>query len=378
MKAIGVAALFFLGLSSGAALARDLQVEMEVLHIGGRLAPAELDALLADERLTIEAGYQPTRLIEGDTARRERTMPFGSRLFAISRQLELQGAQVERSGRTLRFRVADVPADHDGYRLNSLVLSIPVAPGPGRPQPGLSLNLLNPVPRSGAQETAFLTRHGAFDLGLRVSYRWSDARGAAAPAPTVCNGDVQPAGAGQYRFRPRHPLAGLMRFLASDVQSDPPSRPVAGRESLRMREPFPEPLTGWKLSRNHLLRLQVDGQSVERLSVYAEQAGPGHCRRARLYEALFAGGRAVTLQRSVNENECGAGDPDSRSVTADWLEDGSLARFLTSTNKGSQTWDGFAATADPACGPGAAPPSPGEVQALIAEMQRLRDAFVRR
>jgi hypothetical protein len=373
------ALLVFLGFNAGPAPARDLQVEVEVLHIGGRLAPAELESLLADERLTIEASYQPTRLIEGVTARRERTMPFGSRLFAISQQLKLQGAQVERAGRILRFQVADIPADHGDYRLNSLVLRAPIAPGLGRPQPDLSLNLLNPVPPSGAQETALYSRHGAFDLGLRLRYRWSDAKGAATAAPAICLGDIQSSGDGQYRFRPQHPLAGLMRFLASDVQSDPPARPVAGRQSLRMREPYPEPLSGWKLSRNHLLQLQVDGQPVERLSVYGEQAGPGQCRRTRLYEALFAGGQLVEAQRSFSEVECGAeGSAINHNVEAGWLEDGSLARYQASTPQGGQSWDAFSATAPDRCGAGNAPPAGEEVQSLRAELQRLRDAFLRR
>jgi hypothetical protein len=56
--------LLFLGLGAGPAPARDLQVEVEVLHIGGLLAPAEIETLLADERLSIVATYEPTRLIE--------------------------------------------------------------------------------------------------------------------------------------------------------------------------------------------------------------------------------------------------------------------------------------------------------------------------
>jgi len=50
--------------------ARDVQVEVEVLHLSGLLAPAELEAMLADPRLRIDVLYSPERLIEGVTARR--------------------------------------------------------------------------------------------------------------------------------------------------------------------------------------------------------------------------------------------------------------------------------------------------------------------
>jgi hypothetical protein len=371
------AVLLFMGLSSGTALARDLQVEVEVLHIGGLLAPAELELLLADERLSIEAIYQPTRLVEGKTARRERTLPLGSKLYAISQSLSLKGAQVERKGRSLSFHVADIHPEHADYRLHSLTLRTPIKPGIGRPQPDLSIDLLNPVPRSGAQETVMYSRHGAFDLGLRLRHRWSDAQGAAGAATLTCHADIRSLGNGRYDFRPHHRMAGLFSFLAPVVQSDPPSRPPAGQRSWRLRAPFPEPLTGWQLSRNHLLQIQVGGQFVERLSLYAEQTGTGHCRRTRSYDALFAGGQLVALQRSIREDECSAeGSVSSHSVTASWLDDGSFSRYQASTPAATQAWDGFAAAAGAGCGTGAAPPA-SEVQALIAEMRRLRDAFLR-
>ena len=370
--------LLFLGLNMGPAMARDLQVEVEVLHIGGMLAPAELESVLADARLAIEATYQPTRLVEGVTARRERTLPIGSKLIPIPQQLNLQGEQVERKDRSLRFQVADDHAGHADYRLHSLALRAPIAPGTGRPQPDLTIDLLNPVSKGGAQETALYTRHGAFDLGLRVRYRWSDAQGAATAAATVCQVDIQSLGGGQYRFRPQHRLAGLARFLASDVQSDPPARPRAGQRSWRLREPFPEPMTGWKLSRNHLLQLQVDGTPVELFSLYAEQAGSGHCRRSRSYDALFAGGKAVSMKSSVYETECAAdGSSSNRSVEASWLDDGSLASYQVNTQNGSQSWDGFAAAAPAVCGKSPSAPSREEVQALMADLQRIREAFLR-
>ena len=59
------ALLVALGLRAAPALARDLEVEVEVLHLAGLLTPAELDARLADPRLAFEAGYQPERPIAG-------------------------------------------------------------------------------------------------------------------------------------------------------------------------------------------------------------------------------------------------------------------------------------------------------------------------
>lgn len=372
--------LVSLGLCAAPAQARELEVEVQLLHIGGILPAAELETMLTDTRLRIEAGYQPARLIEGVTARRERTMPVGSKLFAIPQTLELTGAQIERQGRTLRFKVPAGHSAHDTYRLNHLMLRTPMAPGIGRPQPDLRIDLLNPVPSSGADETPVYGRYGVFDLGLRLRYRWDNEQReqrAAKPSMLVCHADVQSAGDGQYRFRPRHRAAGLFRFYGPVVQSDPPSRPPAGQRSLQMREPFPGPLTGWKLSRNHLVQLQIDGRLMERLSVYGEQAGPGQCRRTLGYEALFAAGQFVTVQRSFYEDSCkGTDTTSSHTVEAEWLDDGSLARYVSSSRLGSQSWDGFAATADPRCARDPAPPA-AEVQSLQAELQRIRTAFLR-
>lgn len=369
--------LVSLGLCTAPAAARELEIEVQVLHIGGILPGAELEAMLADPRLGIEAGYQPTRLIDGVTARRERTMPIGSKLFAIPQTLALSGAQVERNGRTLRFKVPDNHPAHDSYRLNDLTLRTPMAPGIGRPQPDLRIDLLNPVPRGGADDLPVSGRYGVFDLGLRLSYRWGNEQRAAKSSVLACHADVHATGDGQYRFRPRHRAAGLFRFYTPVVQSNPPSRPPAGQRSMQMREPFPEPLNGWKLSRNHLVQLQIDGLSAERLSVYGEQAGSGQCRRTLGYEALFADGKLVTVQRSLHEDSCKGTDTiSSHNVEAEWLDDGKLARYVASTQSGNQSWDGFAAAADPRCTTDPAP-SAAEVQALQAELQRIRTAFLR-
>lgn len=354
-------------------MTRELQVEVEVLHVGGQLAPAELEAMLADPKLSVEASYQPTRLIEGETARRERVMPFGSRLFAIPQQVVVEGAQIERKGRTLRFQVPDVPPGHSQYRLGSMLLFIPVAPGPGRPQPGARVTLYEEAPAAGAWETPRFGRYGAFDLGLRLRHRWSDAKGGMQVGKIVCQADIRALGGGQYRFRSPHRHEGLFRSLASDAQSDPPSRPKTGQRSRQMREPFPAPIAGWKLSRNHLMQVDLGGEVVERLSVYAEQAGAGSCRRTRSYDALFSGGQLVILRRSSYDTECGPGG-ESQSVEAAWGGDGNLSRYIGGSLPVGEGWDGFAA--EGGCPSAAAPPG-DEVEALKVELKGIRDAFLR-
>lgn len=361
---------------AGAAPARDLQVDVEVLHIGGLLPPEELAALLASPELKVEAHYQPTRLIDGVTARRERILPLGSRLFAIGQVRTLSGAELARKGQGLSFRVGEAHAAHESYRLQSLYLRVPIAAGLGRPQPDLEVMLSEEVPKSGAHERAFLGRYGAFDLGVRVRTRWDDATGAFTVASSLCSDTVQSLGNGQYRFRPSHPLAGLFTILSPVVQSDPPARPVAGQSHGQLRAPYPEPLTGWQLSRNHLVRMTVAGQPLERLSVYAEQSGAGACRRSRAYEALFAGGQAVAITRSVDESECGPGGDaanQSQSVEARWLDNGSLADYVSNSPQGSRAWHAFPA-APPAQCRGDGPPPADEVERLKAEVQRLRAA----
>ncbi|MGH8618210.1 MAG: hypothetical protein ACREUW_11000 [Burkholderiales bacterium] len=361
--------LVFMGFA-GVATARDLQVDVEVLHVGGLLAPEELAALLASPQLKIEASYQPTRLIDGVTARRERTMPLGSRLFAISQVQTLSGAELERKGRSLSFRVGEGHAAHASYRLQGLTLRVPIAAGFGRPQPDLEVVLSDEVPSSGATERAFLGRYGTFELGVRVRLRWSDARDAYKQETVFCSDTVEALGNGQYRFRASHRLAGLFQALPTY----PPSRPVAGHSHWKLGEPYPEPLTGWQLTSNHLVRTTVAGQVVERLSVDAEQKGPGACRRSRAYGALFAGGQVVALARTVLESDCSpGGDPVSQTVEARWLEDGSLADYVSSSPPNSRTWHAFSAALPAHCR-GDGPPPADEVERLKSEVQRLRAA----
>jgi hypothetical protein len=367
-------ALLLSSLWPGTAPARDLEIEIDMQHVAGALDAAELEAMLADARLAVEAFYQPVRLIEGVTARRERTMPIGSRLFAIPQTLELTGAQVERRGRTVRVTVPDVPPGHDLYRLNSLTLLLPVPAGPGRSAGQSRIPVYDERPADGAWEAARVVRYGALEFGMRLRHRWSGAKGAMQPVKVECHPDYRPLGEGQYRFRPGHRYAAFFTVLASTAQSDPPSRPPAGQRSLRMREPYPEPIAGWNASRNHLVELQVGGQAVERYSIYAEQPGAGSCRRTRSYDALFAGGRLVAARRSWSEYDCGGEGSRSESVEAAWLEDGSLARYIGGSLPVGDSWDGFAA--ERGC-PSAAAPPPAEVEALTAELLRLRGAFFR-
>lgn len=356
-------------------VARELQMEIDVLHVAGLLTPAELAELLSGPQVRIEAHYRPTRLIDGVTARRTRIMPIGSRLDAIPLSRDLAGADLERLATGLRFRVGEVHPSQADYRLARLTLYVPIARGLARPQPALEVRILDEVPAAGAYEQADLGSHGAFELGTRVRARWSDAQGALTARPQVCDSRVLSLGNGEYRFRPVHRMAGLFAFLSSTVSSPPPQRAPAGQSSWRLAEDLPEPLAGYRLSRDHLLRMQVAGQTVERLSVYGERNGPAHCRRSRSYDALFADGQPVAITRSVSEAECDAqGNTSAHGVDARWLDDGSLSQYLQSSTQGSRGWHAFVPSAGPECG-NAARPSQAEVEALLGELRRIRAAF---
>ena len=352
--------LLCLGLGAPGA-ARELQAELDIQHLNGLLSPGELDTLLADPRLRIEAHYQPTRLIAGETARRESVMPLGSRLFAIPQQLTLRGDALQRQGRRLSWRAPDVPPGHDHYRLQSLRLNVPLARGPGRPQPELEISLMDEPPPPAGLEVARLSRHGAFDLGWRLRLRWSSGP-QPQPGPTLsCPPDVLRLADGSYRYRPLHPVAGFFEVLA-------PERPIG-----RLRQPPPPDLAGWRWIDDSLARATVGTWQVERLRLYGEQQGPGQCRRTRLHEGLLANGRPVVLRQSRTADGCDPGDTSSSdSVTAHWLEDGSLASLLVSDTRGSRSWDAFAAL-EPRCG--SEPPPPAQGQRLGAELLRLREAF---
>ena len=117
---------------------------------------------------------------------------------------------------------------------------------------------------------------------------------------------------------------------------------------------------------------------MERFSIYAQQAGPGQCRRTKGYDALYGNGRLVELQRSVHDYDCDAqGSTPSETVQANWLDDGSLSRYLVSTPKGTRKWDRFATHEPAVCRDNSdivAPPD--DVLAnLTREFDRIRAAF---
>jgi hypothetical protein len=365
-----------LGVPGESAQSRTLDVELEFQHTGGMLEPAELDQWLANPELAIEALYHPLKLIEGKTATRIRMMPIGSRLEPILHTVTLRGAQVERAGRALRFRLDERPPTREPYRLLSLYLRMPVPPGLGRPQPELKMLLLHEPPANGVHQVGLSGRYGTFDLGQRLRYRWSDAQGESKRQPQTCGGDVHEVDAERYRFRPRHRYAGLFEFLTSDVSSDPPAKPRAGWQSFQMRAPYPEPIAGWRVSRNHLIRLDVGKGRIDRMSIYAEQAGPGQCKRTRAYDALLAGDQFVRIERSLAEYDCDKEYRPSQIVRAEWLEDGSLARYMEGSGASPTLWDAFSAGQPAACGSTAPSPDATRVDALQAELQQLRNAFV--
>ena len=365
-----------LGMQSESARARTLEVELEVQHIGGDLEPAELEAWLASPNLKVEATYHPLKLIDGRTAIRSRTMPIGTRLDAILHTVELPSAQIERRGRTLRLRVEEDAATRDPYRLLRLTLSVPIPSQPHRPQPALEIGLVYAPEKTGAHQSGFLGRYGTFDLGGRVRYRWSDALAAdwKREVPS-CGGDVRDLDADRYRFRARHRYESYFRALGPEVSSDPPRKPRPNRTSYQMRAPFPAPIDGWQVGRNHLIRLDLAKGRIDRFSIYAEQAGPGQCKRTRTYDALLSGDQFVRIERSIAEYNCGKDRSPSLIDRAEWLEDGRLVHYMTGAGDGPTIFDPFSATQPGACRATTPEPPAAQVDALKAEAQRLREAF---
>ena len=370
------ALMIALGMQSESARARTLDVELEFQHVGGTLEPAELEAWLASPDLVIEALYHPLNLIEGRTATRHATMPIGSRLEPILHTTFLRGTQIERAARTLRFRVDEKPPTREPYRLMSVYLSVPVSPGLRRPQPALKILLLHEPGASGAHQRGLAAGSTTFDLGARLRYRWSDAQGEWKRHPAMCGGDVREVDAERYRFRARHRHEAFFRTLSPEVSSNPPLKPPPGWRSFQMREPYPPPILGWRVGRNHLIRLEVSGGRIDRLSVYAEQPGPGRCRRVRTYDALLSGDQFVRIERSIDEYDCGKDYSPSRIVRAEWLEDGSLAHYMEGSGANPAIYDPFSIGQPAGCSALAPEPPAGEVETLKAELQRLREAFL--
>ena len=143
-----------------------------------------------------------------------------------------------------------------------------------------------------------------------------------------------------------------------------------------MREPYPEPIAEWRVSRNHLIRLDVPGGRIERLSIYAEQSGPGQCLRSRAYDALLSGGQFVRIERSVDEYNCENGDRPSQITRAEWREDGGLAYYMEGSGASPAIYDAFSIGQPAACGVLAPTPDAAQVNSLKAEVNRLREAFL--
>lgn len=359
-----LAALLLAALAQLPAAARDLLVEIEVQHVVGATL-AEMESWIASPELVIEATYSPRVLIEGVTASRSRTMPIGSQLVPIPELLTLRGAHVERFARGVRFRVPDT-LKGGTYTLGRAALSVPVAEGFGRPRPGIRTTLLDQPDAQGSHQRALRMRDGALDLGMRVRYAWEDAAGPRQlHVPGACSGIVA-LDADRYAFlADQHSLAALVPLARVISSNDPPARPVAGQRSFQLRPPLPAALEGGKLSRNHLVRVALDGgRTLEALSVYAEKVGEGRCVRSIHYTLMFADGMLFDLDYGRSAYQCGATQSDSRS--ASWLDDGTLHRFAN-----------WRAPSGPQCPSQGMPPDPAAVESLMREAQDLRREFLR-
>lgn len=365
--------LIFLGFA-GPVSARTLNVELEVLHVAGLLSQAELDRLVASPELRIEAHYQPTRLIVGETARREKIMPIGSKLFAIGQITTLRVAQIERQGRSLRFRIDETHSAHASYRLQWLRLAVPITSGPGRPQPDLEVMLADTVANQGAYESVFLRGDSAFTLGLRLRYRWDDAQGDYVLAALPCDGDIQALGKGQYRFRPEQRLLRLFGTLDFSSRGQ-------GAKRFMLAPPYPAPLGDWQASEQQLVQLQAEGKTLESMSLRVERKGADGCRYTRNYDAWFADGKPVQLKRSgygMHSDTCEEPVASDPTTEMRWNDDGTLGWFIESSRlSATRVWDDFSAT-NPACaGEQSSPPSSAEVASLRDEFVRLRAAFLK-
>jgi hypothetical protein len=366
--------LILLGFTQPAS-ARTLAVEVEFLHLAGLMTQAELSALLASPQLRIEAHYHPEKLIDGVTARRERVMPIGSKLFALGQITVIPADKITRQGLNLRFSAEETHPAHASYRLQSLRLVVPLPPGPGRPQPNLEITFADPLERQSAHEKAFVSRNAAFSLGLRLRYRWNDAQGAYISLRTDCDTDVQAMGNGQYRFRPEQKL---LRLLGSIDFGGVGQKMPAGARRFLLAPPYPAPLTGWQPGDQQLVQLRAEGKTLESMTLHAERTGEDACRYTRIYNAWFADGKPVQIKRSafgLHTEKCEQPRDDGATIEIQWNDDGTLASFMESSPRGTRLWDGFRA-GNPSCEAQTQPTS-GEVEALRDEFARLRAAFLK-
>lgn len=372
--------LILLGFA-GSVSARTLFVEVEVLHEAGLLGKGELNALLASPQLRVEAHYRAGKLIDGATARREKILPIGSKLFAIGQITMLTGAQIVRQGRGLRFRVDEAHQAHASYRLESLRLALPVAPGPGRPQPEVDITLNDDLKRQGAHETVMLSRNPAFEIGLRLRYRWDDASGDYMLAPLPCHGEVQSLGKGQYRFRPEQRLLRLLGTIdfGGVGQKIPP-----GARRFMLAPPYPTALAEWRIGDQQLVQVPTAAKTLEAMTLHVERKGADGCRYMRTYDAWFADGKPVKVVRSgygLYTDACEEPKANEGTTEMRWNDEGTLAYFMASTHLDTRLWDDFRAggvASNPACAADLSPtPGKREVDALHDEFMGLRAAFLK-
>lgn len=350
-----------------AAQARHLDVEVDFQYSGAALGSAELQALLASPGVQVEAGYQPARLVEGVTASRHRTMPFGSTLRADSQQVRLEGAQVERDGQRLRFRLPEIEKDGITHQLNTLWLVLPLAKGIARPQP-LRVRLMEPVAPTGAHQAPVFWPAGAIELGLRLRYRWSDAQGPwQRQPPDRCDPHVSVQDDDHYRFQPRPPHAGYVQDLRSRIASD-----------TTLLAQAPPPMEGWTLTRSQLGRYPPPGPPLEVVSFHAQQRGEGRCERSQSFALVFWAGRLVEYEHNNGLRSC-PGEAPPVDVRARWDADGQLIAFSASTRgEREREWRAPDAAACQAPGQSSEAPAAEAVEALQSRARALREAFAPR
>ena len=86
----------------------------------------------------------------------------------------------------------------------------------------------------------------------------------------------------------------------------------------------------------------------------------------------------MRIERSVDETNCGQGDQPSQITRAEWREDGRLASFMAGSGASPTVYDAFSIGQPAACGALALAPDEALVNALKAEVFRLREGFLAR
>ena len=133
------------------------------------------------------------------------------------------------------------------------------------------MKLEDPVAHQGAHESVFLHGNKAFTLGLGLRYRWDDEQGDYLLAALPCDSDIQALGKGQYRFRPEQPLLRLFGTLDFSSLGQ-------GAKRFTLAPPYPAPLGDWQAREQQLVQLQVEGKTLESMSLRVERRGADGCR----------------------------------------------------------------------------------------------------